>query len=279
MHFGNKERTLNKILLLTLILTVSIFCQIKDWDPGTAYNGGRIVKFENEYYLSRYWSQNSAPNEHDTIWYKAKIHELIYFKWKDTTVYDLGDLVKHDNQVYIALHNTQGHEPSDSEPYDPWVPIIFPILEHFPASPGGVGDSTLLGIDSDSNGIRDDVERKIGFYIPDNPAQRAAMMQIAKQKQSQFIEYATQISRGDSIINIDPNEIQRAVECAGTTGALDVMPLSSLLVMYMNTKERRIAFREIDASFGGYVGGDFPEGLECDQSIYDTELARQLINE
>lgn len=49
-----------------------------------------------------------------------------------------------------------------------------------PPDPGEVGKATLEGIDSDHDGIRDDVQREIMFLAPESTKKRDALIQIAK---------------------------------------------------------------------------------------------------
>lgn len=274
---------LKKVILNALIwanLVISQTNYIEKWDSATAYNGGVIVKYGSDFYMANYRTQSDIPAEHDTVWSKVKIYENVYFPWKDTKIYEIGDLVKHDDQIYISRHNSKNHEPTPEAPYDAWVPISFSILEYFPEKPGPEGDTTLLGIDSDTNGVRDDVEWKIGFYIPDNPEQRAAVMQIACRMQKLLMDYSTQLNAGMEILSFDISLVQSAIECGVSSGALDRMSLSLLKSIIKNTPERRFAFREINTTMAGYFGGDYPDEPGCDQSFISNEIARQKkINE
>lgn len=52
-----------------------------------------------------------------------------------------------------------------------------------PADPGVVGNMTIQGVDSNTNNIRDDVERKIVFQYPDNQNKRDYSFELAKSYQ------------------------------------------------------------------------------------------------
>jgi len=67
------------------------------------------------------------------------------------------------------------------------LPIMLVITEQgnneLPPDPGEAGMQTLLGIDSDSDGVRDDIQRYIYFAYPDNEKVRVALTQIAIEYQ------------------------------------------------------------------------------------------------
>ena len=81
-----------------------------------------------------------------------------------------------------------------------WV-CLFPALmlsllvaghacaENLPPDPGEAGMQTLAGIDSDHDGVRDDVQRWIALTFPQSEKVRAALTQRAKVNQ-QFVLHA-----------------------------------------------------------------------------------------
>jgi len=52
-----------------------------------------------------------------------------------------------------------------------------------PPDPGEAGKATLAGIDSDHDGVRDDVQREIFFLVPDSERLRMGLTQLAKPLQ------------------------------------------------------------------------------------------------
>ena len=52
-----------------------------------------------------------------------------------------------------------------------------------PPDPGEAGTQTVEGIDSDTNGIRDDVQRYIALTFRESPSNRVALYQLAKSDQ------------------------------------------------------------------------------------------------
>jgi hypothetical protein len=66
--------------------------------------------------------------------------------------------------------------------YDGYVIPIY-VGSGMPPEPGGSGNLTIPGTDSDGDGIRDDVERKIGLMYPNHPEVRAYSYVIAMSLQ------------------------------------------------------------------------------------------------
>lgn len=60
------------------------------------------------------------------------------------------------------------------------------MLANLPHDPGEAGKATLEGIDSDGDGVRDDVQRWIAMTYPDSEKTRAALTQRTKTMQ-QFL--------------------------------------------------------------------------------------------
>ncbi|MGH8488103.1 MAG: hypothetical protein ACREXS_04330 [Gammaproteobacteria bacterium] len=56
-----------------------------------------------------------------------------------------------------------------------------------PPDPGEAGKAALEGIDSDGDGVRDDIQRYIALNFPDSAKTRAALTQQAKTFQSMLI--------------------------------------------------------------------------------------------
>lgn len=85
--------------------------------------------------------------------------------------------------------------------------------EKLPPDPGEEGNKTVVGIDANKNGIRDDVELAIFKEYPNSAKTRAALLQYARAHsmtvEQPFLnnKIATEISR----------EISRGSYCIGTT--------------------------------------------------------------
>jgi hypothetical protein len=110
-----------------------------------------------------------------------------------------------------------------------------PVL---PPDPGSVGADTLLGIDSDHDGIRDDVQRYIALTYPNSQRVQAALTQMASA-------YLSMIQHSD-----DPNlskafglEGIYGVECLSWATSTDLTALTqSLEAQVANTADRAKAY-------------------------------------
>ncbi|MDR1912515.1 MAG: hypothetical protein LBQ52_09270 [Helicobacteraceae bacterium] len=80
-----------------------------------------------------------------------------------------------------------------------------------PPDPGSEGRKTLEGIDSNNNGIRDDVEIAIYNYAPrpDQERYRAALIQLAKVMQKEMKVFSSKL---DILLEVQ-RESNRASEC------------------------------------------------------------------
>ncbi|MFK7826726.1 MAG: hypothetical protein AB8G05_21470 [Oligoflexales bacterium] len=57
---------------------------------------------------------------------------------------------------------------------------------NLPPDPGKKGTETLMGVDSNNDGLRDDVQRWIYFNYPDEPLVRKALIQVAIDRMENF---------------------------------------------------------------------------------------------
>ncbi|MDX8396318.1 MAG: hypothetical protein R8K22_07895 [Mariprofundaceae bacterium] len=84
------------------------------------------------------------------------------------------------------------------------------FLGNLPPDPGAAGKATLEGIDSDNDGVRDDVQRWIAITYPNSEKTRAALSQRTKIMQQVLIDapdpvksfsHARQMSRAMSCLS------------------------------------------------------------------------------
>jgi hypothetical protein len=69
-----------------------------------------------------------------------------------------------------------------------------------PADPGAAGMATLEGIDSDNDGVRDDVQRLIRLTFPSSQRTQSALTQLAKGYLAQIVHSSDpQLAHADSI--------------------------------------------------------------------------------
>jgi len=131
------------------------------------------------------------------------------------------------------------------------LPIMLVITEQgnneLPPDPGEAGMQTLLGIDSDSDGVRDDIQRYIYFAYPDNEKVRVALTQIAIEYQGLL----SQASDPDAAFN-HATRMARHGECLFyIQGEISSDTRAALKAEFLNTRERSIAYIKYSNSLGG----------------------------
>ncbi len=124
-----------------------------------------------------------------------------------------------------------------------------------PPDPGEPGRTTLTGIDSDTDGIRDDVQRYIAQTYPDQPT-RKALTQVARSMLDGIRLAGTQSASLDNL-----TAMTRGIECTvsvRTTDSHEV--LSGLREAVVNTQARFQAYITLDAHAGGgtFIAADNP---------------------
>lgn len=144
-----------------------------------------------------------------------------------------------------------------------WVPIsvgdIFFIIQAgtgLPPDPGEIGKFTIQGVDSDGDGIRDDVERNISQYYPNNGMARAYSYMVAmnyqrmienssdQQIQIQIIQELAQVE--DCLDQLLPDELEK--------GGNLVLP------WVFNTYQRSYSYLDARGLMGGQI---LPETTGC----------------
>ena len=77
----------------------------------------------------------------------------------------------------------------------------------FPPDPGETGKQTIQGIDSDHDGVRDDVQRWIYAFVPKEPKKQMALRQMARY----FQQYALDNDFGHEVRVQSDVPLDRAV--------------------------------------------------------------------
>jgi hypothetical protein len=140
-----------------------------------------------------------------------------------------------------------------------------------PPDPGEVGKQTLEGIDSDGDGVRDDVQRWIAMRFFDSPHALAGVTQYASAVQRSLVEAD---NRTASVAN--GKEILKAMVCLYYVRQNDARLIhNELRSITLNTEERTRAWFQAQAHLSG---GSFvlpAQDQDKSQCNFDTEaLAR-----
>ncbi|MFH2091142.1 MAG: hypothetical protein ABIJ31_02155 [Pseudomonadota bacterium] len=118
-----------------------------------------------------------------------------------------------------------------------------------PPDPGEEGKQTLLGIDSDNDGVRDDIQRYIYFTYPNEEKVRLALTQIAKNFQELL-----PVSDNPEIAHENVKKLYCSRDCldyikGGVRNAMDIS--RALKAEILNTEERSFAYIEFNNSLAG----------------------------
>ncbi len=132
---------------------------------------------------------------------------------------------------------------------------------NLPPDPGEAGKATLLGIDSDNDGVRDDIQRWIELNYPNSAKKRMALRQFSKAMNDAL---ANASDNRASINNAYKND--HAQDCTffvisdGSEASLDsaISILRNLEAETLNTEERTNKYLEYDAQLGGEVFSTTP---------------------
>jgi len=134
----------------------------------------------------------------------------------------------------------QGEPPPEPDPGD-----------SLPPDPGEDGTATLEGIDSDQDGIRDDIQRYIGLTYPNSQKTRAALRQATMALQKIILESPDEES---ALYNTELEA--RASECIWYIHPDDGRKIdNTLMAEFLNTPERSRAYLEYNSHLGGHVFG------------------------
>jgi hypothetical protein len=132
------------------------------------------------------------------------------------------------------------------------LPIILTITEftsNLPPDPGPENDLTLAGIDSDLDGVRDDVQRYIAFKYEDQEALKLALMDVARTKQLVVTQADDKEASRRNV-----TQSQRAFECIFYLVQRDSKQVvGGVTSQQMNTRERSKAYVLFHQQIAGFV--------------------------
>jgi hypothetical protein len=170
---------------------------------------------------------------------KQNIYEGECYSWADECC----------NGDYIDTDPDCQSEPPTDPPDPPG--------DSLPPDPGEAGKATLEGIDSDQDGIRDDIQRYIALTYPDSQKTKAALRQAAIALQMIILESPDEESA------LRNTELEaRASECIWYIHPDDGSKMDDLLMAeFLNTLERSRAYLLFNSKLGGHVfrGKDIDE--------------------
>jgi len=129
------------------------------------------------------------------------------------------------------------------------------VLAALPPDPGDAGKKTMAGIDTDHDGVRDDVQRWIAIHYSNSEKTRAALKQKAKALQA-FIEDGNDPAKARR----DAVAIDKASECLASFADDAYYINHDFDAVVLNTYPRLTAYLDIDKKYGGAPTSDSRRG-------------------
>ncbi len=129
-----------------------------------------------------------------------------------------------------------------------------------PPDPGEAGKQTLLGIDSDNDGVRDDVQIGIAHYYPDNENAKKALNQLARAIQLAFVGIQ---NSDDAKIDTALSDTNSSVSCIAETSVDLLQDIAFVELLMQNTKDRGYAYSQFNSKISGKIIDDNFAASRC----------------
>lgn len=132
-----------------------------------------------------------------------------------------------------------------------------------PPDPGAEGLLTIKGIDSDNDGVRDDVQIEIAKKYPSNDSAKLALTQFAKSLQRAFI---AKNNDNEQQLNAIFSEIISASTCITFSTPNPREDILFIEMIMENTGDRSEIHRGVNAAASGqFFGGEVNPDTACQQ--------------
>jgi hypothetical protein len=153
----------------------------------------------------------------------------------------------HGGVIELRLNQAGQPQKTVAKPLPINLKITQFVGRQLPPDPGEAGKQTLLGIDSDGDGVRDDVQRYIYLTYPNEPKVQAALIQFANQYQGLL----PQADDRDAAYNHAVKLMQHLDCLVGIKGEDFIKISPALRAVILNTKERSLAYIKFSDNLGG----------------------------
>ena len=137
-----------------------------------------------------------------------------------------------------------------------------------PPDPGDAGKTTLAGIDSDSDGVRDDVQRYIALTYPSSEQIRAGMTQIVRNAQTLLSE-----AQDPTLSITDEVNLFHSQECLYYLVGVSAASAASKRLdgILLNTASRSEAWLAADDNFAGHVYALTPPDQRKSRCLFNPD--------
>lgn len=255
-----------KVVFSTLILQLFFLSSPLSAKPVTEWTP-RIISFEQ--------TQGSQSSQVISVKFSKDAHGVVarvvpeLQKWVTVFPSSIGDVVKGDVLDITVAINISPDDPvgtfdgviqlrqliagKPEKTIAKPLPVVVTITEAgnngLPPDPGEAGKQTLLGIDSDNDGVRDDIQRYIYFAYPNEEKTRLALTEVAKQYQILLM----QVNDPDAVFN-NATKMARHGECLDFIKGEDAADiLAALRAEVLNTIDRSAAYINYSDSLAGEI--------------------------
>ena len=283
------------IIFVFASLSFSSVVSVEEWNVNKAYKTQDIVIYQNEAYFAVQNESAGIPPDQSGAWKKI-VHYSNPKEYKHDSAYVAGDIAKYKNETYVTRHWSSYTYPNKDDQWGAWIFIsnyapITPTksgpIAKLPPDPGAAGKKTVLGIDSDGDGIRDDIQIAVTKLIPDDPYKRAGALFPFIMQQELWKVVLENPSKSFDFYFPYLMGISAGVYYAIKTGANagnrnDILPYEKRAILLLNTRERFLMSEKIDSianghGFRGYE--DYPDLKEKYdkkfKEVYEREQERQ----
>ncbi|UXY15498.1 hypothetical protein N8I74_00335 [Chitiniphilus purpureus] len=182
---------------------------IPEWREGDGYLVGVAVQYQGQTYKAlqshtAHKGTNWNPAGTPALWQLQRDPVQRCAPWQEGAAYQVGDKVRYEGGYYRAQQAHTAYQGTGWFP--PKVPALWqPITQcdavtpvppgngetingiKVPPDPGAEGRRTLAGIDSDNDGVRDDVQRFLAKEVGQHPARFRYAMEMARITQQEIL--------------------------------------------------------------------------------------------
>jgi len=160
----------------------------------------------------------------------------------------------YNGVIQLQEKNPGQQQNTIAKPLSIKIEVTEKIAGNLPPDPKKKGMRTLLGIDSDNDGVRDDIQRYIYFTYPDDEKVQMGLTQIASQWQGLLAQ-----ADDHDAAYFHTTEMERHGECLDyIMGEKAGKVIAALDAEVLNTKERSIAYINYSKSLGGAMTSGAP---------------------
>jgi len=292
------------MLKITILLTITLFSlaissiiSVQSWNADRSHRASDIVIHQGRAYLAmQSISAGVAPNQSG-----AWVNIANYSNpgnYRHDSLYVEGDIVRHNNEIFVARRQTRYTRPDKNDLWGAWIfvsnhaPIRQPdpnsdpedpdpeqpeepeepdtgIFSRLPPDPGAAGRATILGIDSEGHGVRDDILIAVTKLIPDDPYKRAAAL-FSSAMQQQL--WKAVIENPDKEFEYFRPYFQATSAGAHywvRMGVCNIISDSRYNALMYNTRERFLIMRKISSIASGQAFPSFRDNPKDIQEKYD----------